>query len=97
MAKELVRGMADPSVDEIERFDAWLRRLWTEKDELLAHFYAHGRFDDGPQNPSEEKARRDAHLVECPIRLKTSADLVRTIGLALPSLTPIAYALKSLF
>ncbi|PLW15745.1 hypothetical protein PCASD_22363 [Puccinia coronata f. sp. avenae] len=98
VAKELVSGMADPSADEIERFDAWLRRLWTEKDELLDRFYAHGRFDHhDPQDPSTEKPRPTAHLVDCPIRLKNSADLVRTVSLALPGLALLIYPLKSLF
>jgi hypothetical protein len=101
--KEL-SSMNDPTPEEVDRFDSWLRGLWVEKDVLLSRFYAHGRFDSAPldlsqkqlTHPSVEK-RAPTPPLECPIQLKNYRDLNRTFGLALPGAFLIACAFKLLF
>jgi len=108
MINELTQ-LTDPSAEEIERFDEWLRGLWVEKDQLLDNFYLHGRFDK-PSNqlqPQESKTRSPDSLakkspatrsqpncIEFPIQLRSSFDLVRTFGLSLPGILLVFYAAK---
>jgi len=108
MINELTQ-LTDPSAEEIERFDEWLRGLWVEKDQLLDNFYLHGRFDK-PSNqlqPQESKTRSPDSLakkspatrsqpncIEFPIQLRSSFDLVRTFGLSLPGILLLFYAAK---
>lgn len=44
----------DPSPEEFEKFDRWLRDLWTEKDSNLDYFYRHGHFPNHQDHPEEE-------------------------------------------
>ncbi|KNZ57809.1 hypothetical protein VP01_2068g2 [Puccinia sorghi] len=101
--------LTDPSAEEIERFDEWLRGLWVEKDQLLDNFYLHGRFDklSTQLQPQENKThspdsltqkspatRSQPNYIEFPIQLRSSFDLVRTFGLSLPGILLVLYVTK---
>ncbi|KAA1110654.1 hypothetical protein PGT21_028843 [Puccinia graminis f. sp. tritici] len=101
--KEL-SSMNDPTPEEVDRFDSWLRGLWVEKDMLLDQFYAHGRFDPAPLDLSHKhlshhslEKRALTPPLEWPIQLKNYRDLNRTFGLALPGVFLVACAFKLLF
>lgn len=46
--------VADPSPEEAKVFDDWVRERWTEKDQLLEHFYKTGKFPAKEGEGSEE-------------------------------------------
>lgn len=37
-------AIADIPLDTAEKFDAWMRKVWSEKDELIEQYVATGRF-----------------------------------------------------
>ncbi|CAH7673435.1 acyltransferase-domain-containing protein [Phakopsora pachyrhizi] len=83
----------DPTREEFEEFDGWIREQWIKKDEMLEKFYRDGRMCEvDEQAEGKGKALR---RLEYQIELKSLWDGVRTLGLAIPGVSIIWLALKS--
>lgn len=59
----------DLTVEDRAIFQEWTRQRWVEKDELMDHFYEHGKFLEG------------AKSVQFPVRVRGWGDATRLIAL----------------
>jgi hypothetical protein len=90
--------VADLPIDE-EAFTKWLLGVWAEKDELMAEFYARGRFPPGGEVGLEKKGKRADPLdeegrVQLPIRLHSLLDLTQIWFYLIPYV-PIVHMVKN--
>lgn len=68
--------MSDIPLDDQKEFDDWLRARWTEKDQLLDHYFETGRFPselagtiDSKHATAEQKKAVEVGYVESYVRL----------------------------
>uniref|UniRef100_A0A0W0FY34 Phospholipid/glycerol acyltransferase domain-containing protein n=2 Tax=Moniliophthora roreri TaxID=221103 RepID=A0A0W0FY34_MONRR len=70
--------------EERERFDSWLRALWTEKDESISMFLDTGKYSTASPLP-----------IDIPIRLRRRKEILDCFTFFLPVV--LAYAVRKLF
>ncbi|RAL05632.1 putative RNA polymerase II transcription elongation factor (Ctr9) [Aspergillus ibericus CBS 121593] len=77
-------AVSEIPLDDQQEFDAWLRELWTEKDQLLEEYYETGRFPselagsiDVGHGPEERRTAAAAGYAETHVRLGHWAEVGR--------------------
>ena len=71
--------------DDPEAFEAWVMKVWLEKEALLEYFQRHGRFpSDEASMPEKEaaetsvvKARQTEGFIETEVKLKRRVEVVQ--------------------
>lgn len=66
----------DIPAEEKERFDIWLRDLWTVKDEAITKYYENGTLDTIPEGST---------ALDIPLRLRRKQEILDAIGLFFPA------------